>query len=101
MANVFLLLTDSDDELDNQDGLRSALGVSVANHYAYVAVLDRKLAPFDEYNEENVEWVRDMDGDVYTNVQENVEVNGLTPISLEELGKKILEMDIIVPYGVE
>ena len=64
-------------------------------------MLDHELGKFDDYNAENLEWIRDMEGDVYTNVQANVDKNGLTAITLEELGKKLLEMDVIVPYGVK
>ncbi len=71
----------------------------MANHYSYATILDRTLEPFDEYNTENLEWIRDMEGEVYSNVQANVETNGMAAITLEELGQKILEMDVIVPYG--
>jgi hypothetical protein len=42
-----------------------------------------------------------MEGDVYSTVQANVDTNGLTPITLEELGQKLKEMDVIVPYDFE
>jgi len=99
MAKVCFMFIDSDDERDTLDGIRSTLGLSVANHYSYAAILDRTLSPFDEYNAENLEWIRDMEGEVYSNVQANVDNNGLAPITLEELGQKLLEMDVIVPYA--
>jgi len=90
-----------EEEKDTLDAMRSTLGLSVANHYSFAAVLDHELGKFDDYNAENLEWIRDMEGDVYTNVQANVDKNGLTAITLEELGKKLLEMDVVVPYGVK
>jgi len=99
MAKVCFMFLPSGDEKDTLDGMRSTLGLSVANHYSYAAVLNHELSPFDEYNTENLEWIRDMEGDVYSNLQANVDNNGLTPITLEELGQKLKEMDVIVPYG--
>jgi len=81
------------------DGMRSALGLSVENFYSYGVVLNGELEKFDDYNAENLDWIRDMEGDVFSVVPANCEKNGLTPITLEELGQKLREMDIIIPYG--
>ena len=82
------------------DAMRSALGLAVENMYAFCTVLDVELPLFDEYNKGNVEWIRDMEGEVYSNVDANVETNELAKISIEELGQQMREMDIIVPYGI-
>ena len=81
------------------DGLRSTLGLSVENHYSYAAVLTTELDKFDEYNAENLDWIRDMEGEVYSTVPANVEKNDLVALTLEELGQKLRDMDIIIPYG--
>lgn len=96
---VIFLIDKSDDEKNTLDALRSTLGLSVANHYSYAVVMNHTLGKFDDYNAENVEWIRDMEGEVYTTEQANADTNGLTPISLEEIGQKLREMDVIVPYG--
>jgi hypothetical protein len=101
MAKVCFLMVKGEEENDTLDAMRSTLGLSVANHYSFAAVLDHELKPFDDYNAENLEWIRDMEGDVYTNVQANADQNGLTFITLEELGKKLQEMDLVIPYGVK
>ncbi|OGR07416.1 MAG: hypothetical protein A2511_04810 [Deltaproteobacteria bacterium RIFOXYD12_FULL_50_9] len=83
------------------DGMRSALGLSVANHFSNGAVLNGLvLPPFDDYNKENLEWIRDMEGDMFSVVPENCEVNAMTPVTIEELGAKLREMDVVVPYGI-
>ncbi len=82
------------------DGMRSALGLSVENNYSYAVILKNEVDKFDEYNMENLEWIRDMEGEVFSTVQANVEKNDLVAITLEEVGQKLREMDIIVPYGV-
>ena len=82
------------------DAMRSALGLAVENMYAFCTILDVEVPLFDEYNKGNVEWIRDMEGEVYSNVDANVATNELTKISIEELGKQMREMDFIVPYGI-
>ena len=82
------------------DGIRSALGLAVENMYAYAVVMNNELPPLDDYHKENIEWVRDMEGEVYSTVPANVEKHGLAAITLEEVGQKLREMDIIVPYGI-
>jgi len=90
------------------DAMRSTLGVAVENHYGFGAVLYQKLPPVTEYMKENLEWTKDMEGDVFCVVDTmdeeakkyNVDEVGLTPITLEELGKQILEADYVVAYGL-
>ena len=96
---VMFLIDKSDDEKNTLDALRSTLGLSVANHYSYAVVMNHTLGKFDDYNAENVEWIRDMEGEIYSTVPANCEKNELAPLSLEELGQKLREMDIIIPYG--
>ena len=94
---VCILLRDKDYVLD---GLRSTLGLSVENHYSYAVVIKTTLDKFDEYNQENLDWIRDMEGEVFSTVPANVDNNNLVGLTLEELGQKLREMDIIIPYGV-
>ncbi len=99
MAKVCFMFVKTDDEADILDGIRSTLGLSVANHYSYAAILDHELKPFDEYNAENLEWIKDMEGDVLSNVKANVDTNGMTATTIEELGEKLRDMDIVVPFA--
>jgi hypothetical protein len=96
---VMFLLDKSDDEKNTLDALRSTLGLSVANHYSFAVVMNHTLGKFDDYNAENLEWIRDMEGEAYTTEQANADTNELTAITLEEVGQKLREMDVIVPYG--
>ena len=82
------------------DGMRSALGLAVENMYAYAVVMYNELPAMSDYHKENIEWIRDMEGDVLTTVDANVEKHELTKITLDELGQKLREMDVIVPYGI-
>lgn len=94
---VGFLLVNSDYTLD---GTRSALGLAVENMYAYAYVMNNEILGMSDYHKENIEWIRDMEGEVYSTVDANVENHGLTKISLEEIGKQLRELDVIVPYGI-
>ena len=83
------------------DGIRSALGLAVENMYSYGVVLDKEIEQLDELTQESIEMLRDMEGDVFSNVSANVEKNGFEGITIEELGEKLREMTHIIPYGLK
>ena len=83
------------------DGIRSALGLAVENMYAYGVVMDTEIEKLDEHNQESIEMLRDMEGEIYSTVQANVEKNGFEPLTLEELGEKLRDMTHVVPYGLK
>lgn len=83
------------------DGMRSALGLAVENMYSYGVVMDEEMEKLDEHNMESLEMLRDMEGEIYSTVPANVEKNELESIDIEELGEKLRDMDIIVPYGIK
>lgn len=82
------------------DGMRSALGLAVENMYAYGVVMDTEIDSLDENQQESIEMLRDMEGEIYSTVPANCEKNGLEPITIEELGEKLRDMNNIVPYGI-
>lgn len=94
---VFFMSRNNDYVLDS---MRSTLGLAVENMYSFNAVVDVEIPELDDYNKENLEWIRDMEGEVYSNVDANVEKNELAKISIEELGQKLRDMEVIVPYGI-
>lgn len=83
------------------DGIRSALGLAVENMYSYGVVMDKEIEKLDELNQESLEMLRDMEGDVYSTVPANVEKNDFEAITIEELGEKLREMTHIIPYGIK
>jgi hypothetical protein len=83
------------------DGIRSALGLAVENMYSYGVVMDCEIEKLDEHNLESVEMLREMEGEIYSTVQANVDNNGFESMDIEELGEKLRDMDIIVPYGLK
>lgn len=104
MSKVFFLMPSREYTLD---GIRSALGLAVENMYAYGCVMYNDMNDLSvnekdmkEYHMENVEWLRDMEGDCFTLPECNAENFGLTQTNLEELGQKLREVEYIIPYGV-
>lgn len=83
------------------DGIRSALGLAVENMYSYGVVIDKEIPEINELTKESIEMLRDMEGDIFTTVQADVEKNDFTAISIEELGEKLREMTHIIPYGAK
>jgi hypothetical protein len=83
------------------DGMRSALGLAVENMYAYGVVMDNEIEKLDEYAQESIEMLRDMEGEIYSTVPANVDKNGFEPITIEELGEKLRDMSIVIPYGLK
>ncbi len=85
------------------DGIRSSLGQAVENHYANSVIMNGEFPRFSEYVKENISWVRDMEGDVLTCGAPSPEglEDALTEITIEELGERLREADIIIPYGLQ
>ncbi len=83
------------------DGMRSALGLAVENMYSYGVVMDTEMDQLDEHNMESIEMLRDMEGEIFATEQVNVDKNSFEPITIEELGEKLRDMSIVVPYGIK
>ena len=90
------------------DGVRSGLGLAVENHYAYTVIMNGEFPTFSTYMTENIAWVMDMEGQVYScgapapdNCVDEEGDKLIAEISLEELGEAMREADFIIPYGLQ
>ncbi|MCK9419939.1 MAG: hypothetical protein M0R70_11235 [Nitrospirae bacterium] len=76
------------------EALRVAGGLTLADDTIEVFVLDRKLDKEAPEIAQPLELVTDLELKMYSNNPEN----GFTAITLEEMAKKLLEYDQVVPY---
>ncbi len=85
------------------EGLRSSLGLLVENMWVAAFFIDTEVAlpaaKTEEEFEENLEMLDDLEGEVYTNVQANVDKWGYFKyLSLEDMVAKIKEYQLVVPF---
>ena len=76
------------------EALRVAGGLTLADDTIEIFVLDRKLDKNDPERAQPLELATDLELKMYSNNPEN----GYTTITLEEMSKKLLEYDLVVPY---
>jgi len=76
------------------EALRVAGGLTLADDTIEIFVLDRKLDKNDPEIAQPLELATDLELKMYSNNPEN----GFTTITLEEMAKKLLEYDVVVPY---
>ncbi len=86
---VAVLVRDRQDE-----ALRMAVGITLMDDTIDVFVLDKKVKS-NEGNDLNLETIKDMGMNLCTNTKEN---EGMEFLSTEDIAKKLLEYDNIIPY---
>jgi hypothetical protein len=76
------------------EALRVAGGLTLVDDIIEVFVLDRKLDTADPEVARPLELVNELDLKVWSNVGQEV----AETITLEDIAKKLLEFDVVVPY---
>lgn len=76
------------------EALRMGVGMILADDEVHTYVLDKKVEETDD-NNLNIETMGDMDIKLYTNCKDNANMEFL---STEEIAKKLLEYDHVLPY---
>jgi hypothetical protein len=84
------------------EGLRSSLGLGVQMIDAHMFVIGEVQMPEDRFEgyQENLEFLKDdLEAEIYTDSEVNVEKWGFFEyMSLDDMGKKLLEYDMIIPF---
>jgi hypothetical protein len=80
---------------DRQDeGIRMGVGITLEDDIVDVYILDRKVEGIEK-NTRNISVMKELEMDLYTNCRDNEDLKFL---SNEEIAKKLLEYDHILPY---
>ncbi len=88
------------------EALRVALGAVLEDHKVDLFILNNKLDfdhmkticdDCDEEFKDNLEFLKDMGGSLYSNVKENEEY-GFKILTLDEIIEKLKEYNVIIPY---
>jgi hypothetical protein len=79
------------------EGLRTSLGLSLVDHQVSMYVLGHEI-PTDEAYRENMGFLLEMGGLLYTNVQASAQQHGFRYLSSAQLPQKLLEYEIIIPF---
>jgi hypothetical protein len=95
MRKVALLINDADQQYE---GLRSSLGLLLANAYVQMFVLHQEIDYRDETYLENLELFEEMEGECFSNNQVNVEKYGFKHATIEEMADRLREVDVIIPF---
>ncbi len=95
MRKMALLINDADQQYE---GLRSSLGLLLANAYVQMFVLHQEIDHGDKTYLENLELFEEMEGERFSNNQTNVEKYGFKHATIGEMADRLREVDIIIPF---
>ncbi len=85
------------DKARQYEGLRSSLGLLLENHVISMFVLDHEIDMTEEY-QDNMGFIDEMGGARYSNVPANIEKYGFKPVATAELGARLLESELVIPF---
>ncbi len=86
---------------EHWEALRSTIGLGLENMDVEIFFLDQEIQMVDEREEEfldNLEFLDEVDGKAYTNVQSNTDRYGIEYLAFEGQLKKLPDYDLIVPF---
>jgi hypothetical protein len=67
------------------------------DHEVHMIVLDHEIDVTEEYLD-NMGFIDEMGGSRYSNVAANIEKHGFQAISMDALGQKLKENQVVIPF---
>ena len=86
------------DPYQQYEGLRTSLGALLENLHVQMIVLNHVIHNMDEAYSENMEFLDEMEGERFSDNQDNIDKYGFTPISLKDVGNILREADVVIPF---
>ncbi len=94
-----VFISNSEDGYVQEEASRSALGTMLGGNDPSLMIIDVDYDVERGDVSENLEWIVDSDGIVVSNNPKNVEKSEyIEEMSIEDMAKKMLEFDVIIPY---
>lgn len=95
MLKVAILIKDVEQQFE---GLRSSLGMLLFNAEVQMFVLGQEIGNMNAAYRENIEFLEEMEGEYFSDNQANVDKLGFQHATIEEIGTRLKEADIIIPF---
>ncbi|WP_022665022.1 hypothetical protein [Desulfospira joergensenii] len=80
------------------EALRTSLGLLLEMAEVQMFVLNHEIANMDEAYSENMEFLDEMEGERFTNNEENAEKYGFKFVSFSEIGALLKEASVVIPF---
>ena len=95
MKKVAVLINDPGQQYE---GLRSSLGMLLYATAVQMFVLNQEIANMDEAYHDNMGFLDEMEGERFSNNKANVEKYGFKYARIEQIGKMLRQVDLIIPF---
>ncbi|WP_028574671.1 hypothetical protein [Desulfonatronovibrio hydrogenovorans] len=95
MAGVIVIIKDPE---QHYEGLRTSLGLLLHAAEVSMVVLDHEVADMNEAYQDNMGFLDEMEGQRFSNNQENIDKYGFQPLDKDILVKLINQADTVIPF---
>ncbi|MDM8544639.1 hypothetical protein QUF75_01705 [Desulfococcaceae bacterium HSG7] len=95
MKKVAVLIKDVEQQYE---GLRLSLGALLDQMDIKMFVIDHKIGNMDEAYFDNMEFLDEIKGERFSNNDANVEKYGFQRATVGEMGAKLKDIDLIIPF---
>ncbi len=94
VKKVAIVIRDKDRQYE---GLRSSLGLLLERHEVSMFVLNHEIDVAEEFLD-NMGFIDEMGGARFSDVAANVDRHGFRPVTPQEVGRKLRENEVVIPF---